>query len=135
MESKRVLLVYIRQLSIFDYQSKIRIIMTKKFSVLPQDASHLAIETASGFLTTNSAGVSSPFNFTGTITPITIPDNCAEIIIAPSTDLRVSEDPIMASYYVIVAGSCEAIALAYMPTIYIAADGAGGTANIRFATV
>ncbi len=104
---------------------------------LPQDTSHLPIQITSGFTTVDASSTpkKSPLSYTTGITKIKVPTEALSIDIAPSTDMRISEDPTMSSY-TIVPKDCEVeFGVAEMVYIYVAGDLAGGTLNFRFNTI
>jgi hypothetical protein len=108
------------------------------FGSTARDSSGVALQTATQFVTQDSAAspLTSPLTYTGTtIITITIPDPAIQMILSPSTDLRVSEDPAMVHYDIIAAGAKEAFAVALMPKAYIRRDTADGTVRFRFAEV
>jgi len=101
---------------------------------LARDQSGGVIQIASSFATTNGTQ-NSPLSYTNAITAIIIPDGAVELVIAPSTDLKISEDSTMTTYDVIVGGSKEAIGCSRMNTIYITRSSGNGTATFRFSKV
>lgn len=110
---------------------------TEGFLGLARDYTGQPLQTATRFQTVdaNATPKVSPLAYSSTAITLTVPNNATQMILAPSTDLRVSEDPNMASYYVIPAGACEAYAVALMATAYIKRDSADGTVQFRFAGV
>jgi hypothetical protein len=64
-----------------------------------------------------------------------VPDAAIQIILSPTTDLRVSEDVAMARYDIISAGAKEAFSVALMSNVYIKQDSVAGTVRFRFASV
>lgn len=101
---------------------------------LAKDDNGEAVQIGSSFVTTNGTQ-NSPLAYTVAITPITVPTGAVEMILAPTTDLKVSEDPTMTTYDVIVAGTKEAIGCSRMDTIYITRSGGDGTLYFRFTKV
>lgn len=107
----------------------------KKFRVLREDENHIPIQSPTAFATVDGTiptPIISPTTYTGAISPITPPINAISVDLAPSTDMRISEDPVMASYTIIPAGSEIEFGISEMPTFYIKADAAGGSLFFRF---
>ncbi len=101
-------------------------------------ADQAEVQIASGFFTTdNTAGtaMSSPKAYGTATIPLVVPPNAVELILNPSTDLRVSDVSNLLSYDVIAATSKEAIGCAKMGTVYIKQDSTSGTVNFRFSYI
>lgn len=111
--------------------------MPKNFDVLGRDDNHEQIPTGCSILTHDSTGSpnNSPLSYSDSVINISIPVNAAEFVLKPSTDLRISENPAMSTYFVIGAGTVQAIGVARMDNIYIIRDSADGTLNFYFVTV
>ncbi len=105
-------------------------------SLIP-DENGEKVQIGSVMTTLDSSGTpkASPLAYSSTEIVITIPDRAVEMVLAPSTALRVSEVTGMANYYVIPANAAEVIACARMATLYIKRDSADGTLNFRFNNV
>lgn len=110
---------------------------TEGFGGLARDYTGSNLQTATRFATVDISGTPkvSPLAYSSSILTITVPNFATQLVLAPSTALRVSEDPAMASYYLIPAGACEALSVALMPLVYIKRDTADGTVSFRFAGV
>jgi hypothetical protein len=101
----------------------------KNPGILLEDQQHISIQTESGLLTTNGSQ-GSPLTATTTIIDLLIPRNCTSVRIGCSTDLLVSEDPMMATYYTIPATNAEVFPVARTDNLYIKA--ASGTSVVNF---
>lgn len=101
---------------------------------LKRDQNQVAVQIGTSFQTIDSSDTpkESPVAFSSTIIAITVPDRAVEFIVNPTQDMRISEDPTMASYDVIAKDTKEAIECAVMQTIYIVRDSANGSLNFRF---
>ncbi len=107
----------------------------KNLEVMVQDDNHISVQIGSSIKTVDQAGLLSPLAFAGVIIPIEIPINAVEFIVNPSANMRISEDPLMASYDVIRADTKEAVPAGRVKFLYILQDSVGGTLNFRFTTV
>lgn len=105
--------------------------------LLPRDHGGASIQTAGTFRTDDSSTTpkSSPLGYSATIIVLVVPDDAVQLVLKPSTDLRVSEQASMSRYYVVTAGSAEAFAVALQQNVYIRRDSADGTVSFRFAEV
>ena len=75
----------------------------------------------------------SPLVYTsGATLAIAVPTDAAEMVIKSSTDLRISEDSAMASYYVHDGGSEKVIPVGDASYLYIKGDSADGTLQFYF---
>jgi len=110
---------------------------SKVLEYLVRDDNNVAVPIGSAFQTTDNTSpeVTSPYTYTTAVTTIVVPDRAVELILAPTTALRVSELSAVTNYYVITAGSAETFPCARMQNIYIRGDAAGGTLNFRFVLV
>jgi hypothetical protein len=108
-----------------------------RFGQLARDGRGNPLQTAAKFVTADTATTPrvSPLAYSNTILTITVPDAAVQVILAPTTALRVSEDPTMVHYDVIAAGAKEALPVALMQSVYIRRDTADGTVCFRFAVV
>lgn len=104
---------------------------------LVRDGSTGAIQIGSTFQTNDATGTPlvSPLTYTTGVTTLIIPDNAVEIILAPSTNLRVSELQSMAQYYVIPSGQAEALGVSKQTNVYIQGDSAGGILSFRLTVI
>jgi hypothetical protein len=104
---------------------------------LSKDDNMTAVQTGNSFTTTDVTGtpVTSPASYTNATTTITIPDGAVEMIIMPTTDLRISELSNVAAYDLIKANTKESIPVARMSTLYITRDASSGSAYFRFVIV
>ena len=110
--------------------------VTKNFGAFKPDDNRTRVLTAGGLVTAGvTSAQDSPFAYTTDILQFDIPSNAAEVFLRPSTDLRVSEDPLMGSYYVIPAGTIHPFGVADSDRLYIRADAVGGTLNHYFVTI
>jgi hypothetical protein len=105
--------------------------------VVARDSSGIPIQTATSFVTQDASGTPklSPLAYSSSVITIAVAVDAAQLILSPSTDLRVSEDPAMARYDIISAGAKEALAVMVMPNVYIKRDAADGVVRFRFAKV
>lgn len=103
-------------------------------NALVRDENQKEVQIGSSFVTTNGTQ-NSPFSYTNVVSAIAVPPGAVEMVLAPTTDLKVSEDSTMTTYDVIVQGTKEAIGCARMDTIYITRSGGSGTLYFRFTKV
>jgi hypothetical protein len=111
--------------------------ITRRFGRLGREARGDALQTATTFVT-QDAGTTpkvSPLLYSSSVITIAVPDDAVQLVLSPSTDLRVSEDPSIAHYDVVTAGSKEALPVVLMQTVYIQRDTVDGTLFFRFARV
>lgn len=88
------------------------------------------VAQVAGWIKTTNGTISSPLALANTnITPITIPANFMEIVFSPDADIRVSEDPLMETYFTIPADTVWTVGIGWMNTLYIRAV---STANVDF---
>jgi hypothetical protein len=111
----------------------------KKLFSKPVYADNVPIQIPTNFQTVDGADspLTSPTPYTGSISPLTLPESAISVDLAPTTDLRVSEDPTMASYTIVPAGSevefpCGSSSIG---AIYIKADSSDGSLLFRFNTM
>lgn len=111
--------------------------MVKNYSSLQKDDNHEAIQAGSGILTVDSSDTQkeSPLSYSSTILTISVPENAAEFVVKPSSDLRVSEQSDMSTYYVVSASTTHAFGVSRTDSLYIVRDSADGTVNFYFVTV
>lgn len=102
-----------------------------------RDGSTASIQIGSTFQTSDNTGTPqiSPLSYTTGVTTLIMPDNAAEVILAPSTDLRVSEISSMSQYYVIPAGQAEVIGVGKQQIVYVKADSSSGNLNFRITLI
>lgn len=107
------------------------------FGQLPRDSGGDVIPSATKFVTQDATGSPqiSPLAYSSSVITLVVPDDALQLILAPTTDLRVSEDVAMGRYDVVTAGSKEAFAVALMQNVYIKRDAVDGTVRFRFAKV
>lgn len=100
---------------------------------IPLDTEGNRICTARGFQTKDATTVpqGSPLAYSSAVITLKTPTNAVEITLAPTTDLRYSEDPTMATYDIIKAGSKEVIGL-YDGDLYIKRDASDGTVAFSY---
>jgi hypothetical protein len=109
----------------------------KGFGNVAWAAEGIPLQTATTFVTQDAAGTpkTSPLAYSSSVITIAIPDTAIQLILCPTTDLRVSEDVAMARYDIILAGAKEVFAVALMTNVYIKRDTVDGTVKFRFAQV
>jgi hypothetical protein len=109
----------------------------KQFGNLAWASESIPLQTATTFVTQDASTTPkvSPLAYSSAVVIIGVPDAAIQLILCPSTDLRVSEDAAMSHYDVITAGAKEALAVALMTSVYIRRDSADGTVRFRFAQV
>jgi len=111
----------------------------KEFGSLEREKNRIPIMTGTGIQTQDGATVpvTSPHTFlgTGNIFTLEVPDTGAEIAIYSSVPLRVSEDPAMATYFVIPQEVVMALGITRMDNLYFDADTGGGTMQFYFIKV
>lgn len=107
------------------------------FGSLGRDNNGTAIQTATSFVTQDGTATPkvSPLAYDTTVTALVAPAGAVQLILAPSSDLRVSEDSAVGRYYRIPGGSAEALPVAPGRQVYVRQDIAGGTVSFRFALV
>lgn len=98
-------------------------------NALVRDENTIPVQVASRFVTI------APITYSSGTTAITVPDGAVEMIISPTTDIKISETGTFTAYDLIVANSKEAIGCARMDTIYITQSSSGGTAYVRFSVI
>jgi len=109
--------------------------MSKSYSNLAKDGSARVIQVATSIQTSDATGTpqTSPLAYTtALITALTIPTRAAEIVLKPSTDLKVSEDSTMTSYFVILANTTQVFPLARADNFYVQGNSSDGTLNFYF---
>lgn len=111
--------------------------MAKDFATLHRDDNNIPIVTGCAFATQDSSGTpkTSPLAYSSSEIAITVPSNAAELVLLPSTAMRISEVTGMARYYVIPASTTLAFGVTRMDTVYIKRDASDGTLNFYFITV
>lgn len=104
---------------------------------LVRDEDRVPVQIGSSFQTSDATTVpqTSPLAYAGTEIALTVPDRAVELIVNPSTALRIYETTGSTSYDVIAAASKEAVPCARMTTVYIVRDSASGTLNFRWTLV
>jgi len=92
---------------------------------------------ANHFVTSDATGtpLESPLAYSNSVITIEVPTDAVELILKPTTDLRVSEVVGMGTYYMIDEGSAEVFGVADMDKVYIVRDSADGVVNFRFNTL
>lgn len=112
--------------------------MSKSYSNLCKDGSARVMQVASSIKTEDATSTpqESPLAYTtASVLTLTIPSDAAELIINPSTNLRVSEETAMGSYFVADASAFHVIPVGRTDYIYIKGDAADGTLNFYFHVV
>ena len=102
---------------------------------LLKDKSYTSVQIASEFATQDGTSTpqTSPLAYTAAdITTITNSDRGIEIVLRPTSQLRVSEDSTMARYTLIDAGMSTPYPLGRMSALYIQGDSADGTLYFTF---
>lgn len=102
-----------------------------------QGAKGEPIQIGGSFQTSDATGTpqNSPLSYTTGVITIAVPDNAVELILNPTTDLRVSELLAMTTYDIVIGGSKESIPVARMSNVYVKRDSASGTLNFRFTII
>ena len=111
--------------------------MAKDYDTLARDDNRVPIMTGSGFETQDATGTpqTSPLSYSSSVITIAIPENAAEVVLLPSTALRVSDIVGMTRYFTIPADTALALGISKMDNLYIVRDSADGTLNFYFITV
>lgn len=101
---------------------------------LLRDQSYNPVQIASEFVTQDATATpqSSPLAYTDAVTTIEVPARGAEVVLRPTTQLRVSEDSTMARYFLIDAGLDTALPLGRMARFYVTRDATSGNLHFRF---
>lgn len=109
----------------------------RPFGKLFQDRGGNPIQTGNSFQTADATGTpqNSPLAYSSSVITIAVPDSAIEIILNPTTALRVSEVVGMGTYDIIAANTKEVLPCAGMASVYIKRDAADGTVNFRFSLV
>lgn len=104
------------------------------FGSLARDRNQVAIQTGSSFTNADATGTpqTSPLAYTTGVYTIVVPTAAFELILMPTTDLRVGTEVTVATYDIVKANTKEAIGVANMQTIYIQRDASNGTLYFRF---
>lgn len=108
-----------------------------RFGMLGRDARGVPVQTACGFATHDAGSTpkTSPLAYSSSVITLVVPDSAVQLVLSPSTGLRISDDPTVTTYDVIGAGSKEAIPVALMQNVYIRRDTTDGTVTFRFVGV
>jgi hypothetical protein len=96
------------------------------------------MQTATGFTTQDATAPTpnlSPLPYLTTVITLAVPDTALRLILIPSTTLRVSEDPEMARYCLVAAGTEAMFDVAALENVYVRQYASPGTVNFRFATL
>jgi hypothetical protein len=96
------------------------------------------MQTATGFVTEDATAptpISSPLPYLTTIITLVVPANAVQLMMTPSTTLRVSEDPEMDRYCLVASGTQASFDVAALENVYIMGYASPGTVNFRFTTV
>lgn len=111
--------------------------MARTYSNLARDASNAVIQAGNSFQTSDATASpnTSPLSYTGSVTTLVVPINALELVLTPSTALRISELVAMGTYNVISAGTTMAFGVAGMSKVYIKQDSANGTLQFYFVIV
>ena len=107
------------------------------FGSLARDPTNYPLPFATKFGTKDSSGTPklSPLNYSSSIITLVVPNDAVWFSVSPTTDLRVSEDPAMASYDVVPTAGRESFYVALMANVYIVWDSADGIARFKFMRV
>lgn len=97
-----------------------------------KDNNDIAIPSTTSFVTVDGASVSSPVAYAGTAVTVTTPTNTIDVSITPTTDMLISEDSTMSSYYLIPANSEKVIGISRMTTFYIKQSASSGSCYFSF---
>src|SRR5882757_484085 len=111
--------------------------MAEVYGFLGVDSNGVPLQTPTKFVTQDVSGTpkNSPLAYSSSVVTLTVPDDAVQLILSPTTDLRVSDDVAMARYDVVVAGSKEAFSVGSMASVYIVRDTADGSVRFRFVKV
>jgi len=92
------------------------------------------VQATTSFVTIDASGTpkTSPVAYSSTAITITVPTNSVDVSLTPTTDMLVSEDPNMASTYLIPANSEKVIGIGRMTTFYIKRSTADGSCYFEF---
>lgn len=101
---------------------------------ITREASSIGVQAGGSFVVADVTGSpqTSPLSYTTGVITIVVPDNAIEMIVSPSTDIRVSDTAGVATYDIVRAGTKESIPCASMQNIYFQRDAASGTLLYRF---
>lgn len=107
------------------------------FGPLAWESTGAQMQTATKFATQDATGTpqTSPLAYSSSVITLVVPDDAVQLVVAPTTDLRVSEESSAARYDVVTGGAKEAFPVALMQNVYIRRDTADGTVRFRFAKV
>jgi|TARA_Y100000310_G_C20699561_1_gene828481 hypothetical protein len=111
--------------------------MAKNFGSLPREDNQNAIPVGRALETSDITGTPqvSPLAYTTGEINLAIPTNAVEIVMRPSTDIRVAEAASSTPYYVVSAGTTHIFPVGGLDNIYFIRDSANGTLNFYFVTV
>ena len=95
------------------------------------------VETGNNFTMSDNTGTpqTSPLAYSTTEIELKVPDNAVEIVMRPTTDIRVKTSTGASDYYVLQAGTTEVFWVAELDSIFFIRDAAGGVLNFRFITL
>jgi hypothetical protein len=96
------------------------------------------MQTATGFSTQDATAPTpnhSPMAYLTTVIALRVPANAVQLILTPSTTLRVSEDSRMTRYCLVASGTQGTFDVTLLQNVYIAQYASPGTLQFRFATV
>lgn len=107
------------------------------FGPLARDGHGGSLQTATKFGTQDASDPpkTSPLPYTSVIITLVMPADAVQLILAPTTDLRVSDDPAMGRYDLVTAGSKEAFPVALLTNVYLRRNTIDGAVHFRFARV
>lgn len=108
--------------------------MAKAYNQFKHESDRNVIPIANNFTTQDATGTpqTSPLSYSNSVITIAVPEDAAEMVLFPTTDLRVSEIVAASRYDVIQANTKEIVACANMDSIYIVRDSADGSLRFRF---
>ena len=105
--------------------------LPKKFSIASE------AQIGASFITHDSSATpkTSPLAYSSSVLTIDVPTNAAEIVLKPSTDLRISEVSTGSPYFLINSSTTQAISVGSTDKFYIVRDASDGTLNFYFVTL
>jgi len=108
--------------------------MAKTYGNIARDGGHAPMQVASSISTQDSTAVpqTSPLSYTSAVTTITIPVNAAEIVLNPTTQIRISELAAMTRYTVVPALSPMVVPCGKLDSLYVTRDATSGSLRFHF---
>lgn len=110
---------------------------TKNYDSLAREDNENPINVGSAIETSDASGTpkDSPLAYSSSVITLSVPANAAEIVVRPTTDMRISEASNAATYYTVLAGTIHTFPLGRMENVYIVRDASDGTVHFYFITV